>query len=74
VAPAACLVPPSETHDRDQHRRSDGDWTGTPGGASRTAGTGYTREFAFETPGSYEYYCSVPRANGVAGPFTVIEQ
>jgi len=55
-------------------RRSDGDWTGTPGGASRTAGTGYTREFAFETPGSYEYYCSVPRANGVAGPFTVIEQ
>lgn len=49
------------------------DWTGTPGGASRTFDSGHTYEYTFETAGSYEYYCSVHRGNGMTGSFTVVE-
>jgi plastocyanin len=48
-------------------------WTGTEGGASRTFDSGYTYEYTFETPGEYDYYCSVHRANGMTGSFTVVE-
>jgi plastocyanin len=49
------------------------DWTGTAGGASRTFDSGHTYEYTFETAGSYEYYCSVHRGNGMTGSFTVVE-
>lgn len=49
------------------------DWSGTPGGRSRTYDEGYEYEYTFDVPGEYEYYCSVHRAFGMTGSFSVVE-
>lgn len=49
----------------------DADWTGTPGGEFETFGSGYTYTYAFEVPGTYEYYCAPHRSAGMTGAFTV---
>jgi len=49
------------------------DWSGTPGGRSRTYDEGHEYEYTFDVPGAYEYYCSVHRSFGMVGSFSVVE-
>lgn len=50
---------------------SGSDWSGTPGGKSRTYDSGYTHTHTFDVAGEYQYYCSVHRKYGLTGSFTV---
>jgi plastocyanin len=51
----------------------DANWSGTEGGASETYDDGYTYEYTFETPGTYEYYCSPHEGLGMIGTVVVDE-
>jgi plastocyanin len=62
----------SSGHNVVVESRPDGaDWSGTPGGKSRTFDSGYTHEVTFETAGRYEYVCQPHRRFGMTGAFTV---
>jgi plastocyanin len=47
------------------------EWSGTPG--DDLYGEGYTHEYTFEVPGSYEYYCGPHQSFAMVGSFTVVE-
>ena len=49
------------------------DWAGTPDAPDQVFNEGYTYEYTFETPGTYDYYCSPHRTSGMGGSFTVVE-
>ena len=49
------------------------DWTGTPGGESKTYRTGYVYDYTFDVPGEYSYYCQPHQSLGMVGSFTVTE-
>lgn len=62
----------SSGHNVVVESRPDGaDWSGTPGGKSRTFDSGYTPEVTFETAGRYEYVCQPHRRFGMTGAFAV---
>ncbi|WP_435127537.1 plastocyanin/azurin family copper-binding protein [Halobaculum sp. D14] len=52
---------------------SGANWEGTPGGESKTYNTGYTYTHTFDTLGTYQYYCSPHRAQGMTGTIEVVE-
>ncbi len=52
---------------------AEADWPGTEGGATKTYDEGYTYEYTFEVPGTYEYYCSPHRNVGMVGTVVVEE-
>lgn len=48
-------------------------WSGTDGDASTTYDVDHTYEHAFETPGTYEYYCQPHEGLGMTGEVVVEE-
>ncbi|MCT9096562.1 plastocyanin/azurin family copper-binding protein [Haloarchaeobius sp. HME9146] len=51
----------------------EADWPGTEGGETKVYDDGYTYEYTFEVPGTYEYYCSPHRNVGMVGTVVVEE-
>lgn len=49
----------------------DSDWTGTPGGPTKTYGEGYTYQHTFQVSGEFNYYCAPHRQQGMQGTITV---
>ena len=47
------------------------DWSGTPGGDSKTYSKGNAYTHTFEVPGRYDYYCAPHRSLGMTGTVTV---
>lgn len=52
-------------------RPEDAAWSGTDGGVAESYDTGYEYEHAFETPGTYEYYCSPHEGLGMRAEVVV---
>ncbi|NHN40384.1 plasmid stabilization protein [Halorubellus sp. JP-L1] len=48
-------------------------WEGTDGDASTTYGEDHVYEYAFEMPGTYEYYCQPHEGLGMVGTVVVEE-
>lgn len=46
-------------------------WEGTEGGENDLYDRGHEYKFAFETPGTYEYYCAPHRSAGMVGTVVV---
>lgn len=64
----------SDTHNIVvENQPEDADWGGTEGGSNNLFDTGYVYSFTFETPGTYEYYCSPHRQQGMVGEVVVEE-
>ncbi|WP_435349504.1 plastocyanin/azurin family copper-binding protein [Haloarchaeobius sp. HRN-SO-5] len=64
----------SNTHNVVVESQPDGaDWPGTEGGESQTFDEGYVYSYTFEVPGTYTYYCSPHRAQGMQGEIIVEE-
>jgi len=64
----------SDTHNVVvENQPEDADWPGTEGGENQFYDTGYSYSYTFETPGTYEYYCSPHRAQGMTGEIIVEE-
>lgn len=67
------------TWDSDMHnivvssQPDDASWEGTEGGEGKLYDTGHEYEFTFETPGTYEYYCSPHKSAGMTASVVVEE-
>ncbi|WP_231186735.1 plastocyanin/azurin family copper-binding protein [Haladaptatus sp. DYF46] len=54
-----------------EEQPSDAKWKGTPGGAGKLYGTGYTYTHTFTTEGHYEYQCTPHKMADMVGEITV---
>ena len=81
--PAEIRVAPDETvtwlWDSDLHnivvesQPTGADWSGTEGGETTLYDAGHEYEHAFQTPGTYAYYCHPHRSAGMTGTVVVTD-